>query len=68
MKFRVGKKCIINKGTLGEIKGVLSKAPYKIHGEWFVEVTHLAEDTRKDGTYYTRRFTVRAPKDRVTMK
>ena len=68
MKFRVGRKCIINKGTPGEIKGVLLKAPYKSHGEWFVEVTHLAEDMRTDGTYYTRRFTVRDPKDKVTMR
>ncbi len=69
MKFKKGSKCSINKGTLGEIKGTLSKVPYKDHGEWFVEVTYMMEDMKTDGSeeYYIRSFRARVPKDKVTM-
>ena len=67
MKFRKGSKCSINKGTLGEIKGTLSKVPYKDHDEWFVEVIYIMEDSNITGEYFTRSFRARVPKDKVTM-
>lgn len=59
----------MDKGTPGEVPGIITKPPFKNqYGEWFVVVAIIQEEmSPKDYDYHPARFEVRTPKERVTL-
>lgn len=68
-KWLPGKSCVIDKGTMMEIKGVLAKAPFlNQFREWCVIVVTVGEAmSRVDHEYYLTQFNVRILMKRVSL-
>ena len=68
-KFKVGRSCIIDKGTPSEQAGVIVKSPFKNRfKEWFVVVAVVSEAMHpRTYEYFQKRFDVRILKERVSL-
>ena len=68
-KWSPGRACVIDKGMVIEVEGVLVKAPFlNQFREWFVIVVTVGEATHpRTYEYFQEKFNVRILKERVSL-